>query len=47
MINVRTGLSHYNQLSVVTKYRGITDYHSNKVVKIASVRKNLYGDLIF
>ena len=47
MINVRTGLSHYHQLSVVTYYRGITDYHSNKVVKITSVRKNLYGDLNF
>ena len=47
MINVRTGLSHYNQLSVVTSYRGITDYHSNKVVKITSVMKNLYGDLNF
>ena len=47
MINVRTGLSHYNQLSVVTLYRGISDYHSNKVVKITSVMKNLYGDLNF
>ena len=47
MINVRTGLSHYNQLSVVTSYRGITDYHSNKVVKITSVMKNLYGHLNF
>ena len=47
MINVRTGLSHYNQLSVATLYRGISDYHSNKVVKITSVMKNFYGDLNF
>ena len=47
MINVRTGSSHYNQLSVVTSYRGITDYHSNKVVIITSVMKNFYGGLNF
>ena len=32
MMNVITGSSHYNQLSVVTSYRGISDYHSNKMV---------------
>ena len=30
-----------------TLYRGISDYHSNKVVKITSVMKNLKGDLNF
>lgn len=44
LINVKTGSSHYNQLSVVTSYHGIIDYHSNKVVIIM---KNFYGDLNF
>ena len=44
MINVKTGSSHYKQLCVMTSYHGIIDYHSNKVVIITSVMKNLYGD---
>ena len=34
LINGKTGSSHYNQLSVVTSYRGISDYYSNEVVII-------------
>ena len=47
MMNVITGSSHYNQLSVVTSYRGISDYHSNKMVITTSAMKELYGDLNF
>ena len=47
MMNVITGSSHYNQLSVVTSYRGISDYHSNKMVISTSAMKELYGDLNF
>ena len=47
MMNVVTGSSHYNQLSVVTSYRGISDYHSNKMVITTSAMKELYGDLNF
>ena len=47
MMNVITGSSHYDQLSVVTSYRGISDYHSNKMVINTSAMKELYGDLNF
>ena len=47
MMNVITGSSHYKQLSVVTSYRGISDYHSNKMVITTSAMKELYGDLNF
>ncbi|XP_044166530.1 uncharacterized protein LOC122947183 [Acropora millepora] len=47
VMNVITGSSHYNQLSVVTSYRGISDYHSNKMVISTSAMKKLYGDLNF
>ena len=47
MMNVITGSSHYNQLSVVTSYRGISNYHSNKMVITTSALKELYGDLNF
>lgn len=47
VMNVITGSSHYNQLSVVTSYRGISDYHSNKMVITTSAMKELYGDLNF
>ena len=47
MMNVITGSSHYNQLSVVTSYRGISDYHSNKMVITTNAMKELYGDLNF
>ena len=46
-MNVITGSSHSNQLSVVTSYRGICDYHSNKMVITTSAMKELYGDLNF
>ena len=46
-MNVITGSSHYDQLSVVTSYRGISDYHSNKMVITTSAMKELYGDLNF
>ena len=41
LINVKTGSSHYNQLSVVTSYRGISDYYSNKVVITTSVMRKV------
>ena len=47
MMNVITDSSYYNQLSVVTSYRGISDYHSNKMVITTSAMKELYGDLNF
>ena len=47
MMNVITGSSHSNQLSVVTSYPGISDYHSNKMVITTSAMKELYGDLNF
>ena len=47
MMNVITGSSHYNQLSVVTSYRGISDYHSNKMVITTSAMKELHRDLHF
>ena len=47
MMNVITGSPHYDQLSVVTSYRGISDYHSNKMVITTSAMKELYGDLHF
>ncbi|XP_074634332.1 fibrinogen C domain-containing protein 1-like [Acropora palmata] len=47
VMNVITGSSHYNQLSVVTSYRGISDYHSNKMVITTSAMKELYRDLHF
>ncbi|XP_044168659.1 uncharacterized protein LOC122947276 [Acropora millepora] len=47
VMNVITGSSHSNQLSVVTSYRGISDYHSNKMVTTTSAMKELYGDLNF
>ena len=47
MMNVITGSSHYDQLSVVTSYRGISDYHSNKMVITTSAMKELYGDFNF
>ena len=47
MMNVITGSSHYDQLSVVTSYRGISDYQSNKTVITTSAMKELYGDLNF
>ena len=47
MMNVITGSPHSNQLSVVTSYRGISDYHSNKMVISTSAMKELYGDLNF
>ena len=47
MMNVITGSSHYNQLSVLTSYRGISDYHSSKMVISTSAMKELYGDLNF
>ncbi|XP_044166529.1 uncharacterized protein LOC122950586 [Acropora millepora] len=47
VMNVITGSSHYNQLSVMTSYRGISDYHSNKMVISTSAMKELYGDLNF
>ena len=47
MVNVITGSSHSNQLSAVTSYRGISGYHSNKMVITASAMKELYEDLNF
>ncbi|XP_044169947.1 uncharacterized protein LOC122954007 [Acropora millepora] len=47
VMNVITGSSHSNQLSVVKSYRGISDYHSNKMVITTSAMKELYGDLHF
>ena len=47
MLNVVTGSSLYNQLSVKTSYRGITDYHSNKMVISTNATKELYEDLNF
>ena len=47
MMNVITGSPHSNQLSVVTSYRGIRNYHSNKMVITSSAMKELYGDLNF
>ena len=47
MLNVITGSSHYNQLSVVTSYRGISDYHSNKMVITTSAMKELHRYLNF
>ncbi|XP_044169941.1 uncharacterized protein LOC122954002 isoform X2 [Acropora millepora] len=47
VMNVITDSSYYNQLSVVTSYRGISDYHSNKMVITTSAMKELYGDLNF
>ena len=47
MMNVITGSPHSNQLSVVTSYRGISDYHSNKMVIATSAMKELYEDLNF
>ena len=47
MMNVITASPHSNQLSVVTSYRGISDYHSNKMVITTSAMKELYGDLNF
>ena len=47
MMNVIKGSSHSNQLSVVTSYPGISDYHSNKMVITTSAMKELYGDLNF
>ncbi|XP_067039525.1 fibrinogen alpha chain-like isoform X2 [Acropora muricata] len=47
VMNVITGSPHYDQLSVVTSYRGISDYHSNKMVITTSAMKELYGDLHF
>ena len=44
MMNVITGSSHSNQLSVVKSYRGISDYHSNKMVITTSAMKELYRD---
>ena len=46
-MNVITGSSHSNQLSVNNSYRGISDYHSNKMVITTSAMKELYGDLNF
>ena len=47
MMNVVTGSSHSNQLSVVTSYPGISGYHSNKMVITTNAMKELYGDLNF
>ncbi|XP_015755761.1 PREDICTED: uncharacterized protein LOC107335278 isoform X3 [Acropora digitifera] len=47
VMNVITGSSHSNQLSVMTSYRGISDYHNNKMVITTSAMKELYGDLNF
>ena len=47
MLNVMTGSSLYNQLSVKTSNRGITDYHSNKMVISTNATKELYEDLNF
>ena len=47
MMNVITGSSHYNQLSVVTSYRGMSNYNSNKMVITTSAMKELYVDLNF
>ncbi|XP_044168635.1 uncharacterized protein LOC114977100 [Acropora millepora] len=47
VMNVITGSPHSNQLSVVTSYHGISDYHSNKMVITTSAMKELYGDLNF
>ena len=47
MMNVITGSSHSIQLSVNNSYRGISDYHSNKMVITTSAMKELYGDLNF
>ena len=47
MLNVITGSPHYNQLSVVTSYRGISDYHSNKMVITTSAMKELHRYLNF
>ncbi|XP_067039668.1 uncharacterized protein [Acropora muricata] len=47
VMNVITDSSHSNQLSVVTSYRGISDYHNNKMVITTSAMKELYGDLNF
>ena len=47
MVNVITGSSHSNQLSAVTSYPGISDYHSNKMIITTSAMKELYEDLNF
>ena len=47
MLNVITGSSHYNLLSFVTSYRGISDYHSNKMVITTSAMKELHRYLNF
>ncbi|XP_015755770.1 PREDICTED: fibrinogen alpha-2 chain-like isoform X7 [Acropora digitifera] len=47
VMNVITGSSHYDQLSVMTSYRGISDYHSNKMVINTSAMKELYRNLNF
>ena len=47
MMNVITGSSHDEQLSVVTSYRGISNYQNNKMVLTTSAMKELYGDLNF
>ncbi|XP_044168624.1 uncharacterized protein LOC122952908 [Acropora millepora] len=47
VMNVITGSPPSNQLSVVTSYRGISDYQSNKMVITTSAMKELYGDLNF
>ena len=47
MLNVITGSSVYNELSVKTSYRGISDYNSNKMVISTTATKELYKDLNF
>ncbi|XP_068733188.1 uncharacterized protein [Montipora capricornis] len=47
VLNVVTGSSPPSQLSVVTSYRGISDYHSNKMVITKSAMKEMYGDMKF
>ena len=47
MLNVITGSSHDDHLSVVTSYRGISDYHSNNMIITTSAMKELYGALNF
>ena len=47
MMNVITGSPHYNQLSFENSYRGISDYHSNKILITRGAMKELYEDLNF
>ncbi|XP_044168616.1 uncharacterized protein LOC122952902 [Acropora millepora] len=47
VMNVITGSPHYNQLSFENSYRGISDYHSNKILITRGAMKELYGDLNF